>query len=338
MAIYKRQRYLFMTLDPVHIGTGGYRLGRVDNSIVREPGTKIPKIPGTSLHGAARTYAAQLYETPEAAGQSHDKIDNPDKNPVCYTFGYIKQSKNANNNDLGKIYSGVVNIFDAHIVLFPVHSMLGSVWVSTVERLHDAGFTVKNLPETWNTNQAVLTWDRRDALNLGWLMVGVAGRVTVTPPDDWQSDPRYNAANRIVIVKDALFSQVVNSNLEVRTSVAINPETGAAEEGALFTYEAIPRATFLTADVVLDDYRSSEQQWALGEIKETGKNKADGTKNPLPGDSWTGPIDVVKAGFRLIEWLGVGGMGTRGFGRMAIIGNPVDVELATLLGKEQGNE
>ncbi|WP_421658969.1 RAMP superfamily CRISPR-associated protein [Leptothermofonsia sp. ETS-13] len=90
MATYKRQRYLFMTLDPVHIGTGGYRLGRVDNSIVREPGTKIPKIPGTSLHGAARSYAAQLYETPEAAGQSHDKIENPDENPVCYTFGYIK--------------------------------------------------------------------------------------------------------------------------------------------------------------------------------------------------------------------------------------------------------
>lgn len=48
MATYKRQRYLLMTTDPVHIGTGGYRLGRVDNSIVREPGTRIPKIPGTS--------------------------------------------------------------------------------------------------------------------------------------------------------------------------------------------------------------------------------------------------------------------------------------------------
>ena len=60
MAIYKRRRYLLMTLDPVHIGTGGYRLGRVDNSIVRELGTRVPKIPGTSLHGAARSYAAQL--------------------------------------------------------------------------------------------------------------------------------------------------------------------------------------------------------------------------------------------------------------------------------------
>ncbi|RKY56316.1 MAG: type III-B CRISPR module RAMP protein Cmr4, partial [Candidatus Neomarinimicrobiota bacterium] len=109
MATYKRQHYLLMTTDPVHIGTGGYRLGRVDNSIVREPGTRIPKIPGTSLHGAARSYAAQLYETPEAAGQSQDKVANPDQNPVCYTFGYIKRNQGG-DEEKATAYSGVVNI------------------------------------------------------------------------------------------------------------------------------------------------------------------------------------------------------------------------------------
>jgi CRISPR-associated protein Cmr4 len=309
MATYKRQRYLFMTLDPVHIGTGGYRLGRVDNSIVREPGTKIPKIPGTSLHGAARSYAAQLYETPEAAGQNHDKVTgNIADNPVCYTFGYIK------NSDM---YSGVVNIFDAHVLLFPVHSMVGPVWVSTIERLKDAGFT--DLPDDWDEiSTAVLTWDKPDKrLNLGWLMVNVADRTAeVKAPQNWQNDDRWKAIKKIVLVKDGLFSQIVNSNLEVRTSVAINPETGAAEEGALFTYEAIPRATFLTAEVVLDDYRHAFPN----------------TTKTLPGgDSWNHSLDVVKTGFRMIEWLGVGGMGTRGFGRMAIVGNPWE----EILGKEQ---
>jgi CRISPR/Cas system CMR subunit Cmr4 (Cas7 group RAMP superfamily) len=47
-----------MALDPIHIGTGRYRLGRVDAAIACEPGLKLPKIPGTSLHGAARYYAA----------------------------------------------------------------------------------------------------------------------------------------------------------------------------------------------------------------------------------------------------------------------------------------
>ena len=54
-------RYLLMTVDPVHIGTGGTRLGRVDLSIVREPGTNLPKIPGTSFSGAIRAYAAYRY-------------------------------------------------------------------------------------------------------------------------------------------------------------------------------------------------------------------------------------------------------------------------------------
>ena len=59
MAIYQRLRYLLMTTDPVHVGSGGYRLGRVDNGIVRETGTRIPKIPGTSLHGAVQIIRAE---------------------------------------------------------------------------------------------------------------------------------------------------------------------------------------------------------------------------------------------------------------------------------------
>jgi len=317
MATYKRQRYLLMTTDPVHIGTGGYRLGRVDNSIVREPGTRIPKIPGTSLHGAARSYAAQLHETPEAAGQSQDKVASPDENPVCYTFGYIKKT---GSNDEVKAYSGVVNIFDAHVLLFPVHSMAGPVWVSTPQRLREAGFTVKGIPPDWKAEQALFTWKRDDALNLGWLMVEASDKVTVTAPDKWKDEKRWNAvASRIVLVQEALFSQVVNSNLEVRTSVAIDPERGAAEDKALFTYEALPRTTFLTAEVVLDDYRDG----ANGRPFPKDKTEND---NPLPVSKWEGPLDVVAAGLQMIEWLGVGGMGTRGFGRMAIVGKPLEQE------------
>ena len=307
MAIYKRRRYLFMTLDPVHIGTGGYRLGRVDNSIVREPGTRVPKIPGTSLHGAARSYAAQLYGTPEAAGQTHDTVTNPEQNPVCYTFGYIKKS---NNGQDVKAYSGVVNVFDAHIVLFPVHSLVGPVWVGTVERLREAGFEVRDVPDGWAKEVALLTFAHRDPLNLGWLMLNSGGQVTVNAPTNCQID-RWNAIkNKIALVHESIFSHIVNSNLEVRTSVSINPETGAAEDKALFTYEAIPRATFLTAEVVLDDYRAK--------FEPVSQNK-----NSLPSNAvWQSPLDVLDAGLRLIEWLGVGGMGTRGFGRIAIVGQP----------------
>jgi CRISPR-associated protein Cmr4 len=310
---YALQRYLFMALDPIHAGAGGYRLGRVDNSIAREPGTRLPIIPGTSLHGAARSYAAYLYGTPDAAGQSHEKIANPGQNPVCYTFGYITKDKNGNEQNA---YSGVVNVFDAHILLFPVHSMIGPVWISTPERLKDASFKVK--PETIPDEKIHTTLQKQtDRLNLGWLMLEAAGQATVTAPPSWNGDSHWTAIkDRVVLVSDSLFGHIVNSNLEVRTSVSIDPHTGAAEEGALFTYEALPRATFLTAEVVLDDYPLQTNR-ARPFPKDRPK-KGNWRLNP----PWSGPLDVVMAGFKMIETLGVGGMGTRGFGRMKIIGHP----------------
>ena len=347
MATYKRLSYLLMTTDPVHIGTGGYRLGGVDNTIVREPGTRIPKIPGTSLHGAIRSYAAKLYETPEAAGQSQESIENPDKNPVCYTFGYVKKE---NNGDT-RAYSGIINIFDAHILLFPVYSMAGPVWVSTKERLQDAGFTIDDLPESWDKDTVYLTWERQEPLNLGWMMLKVAGKRKIEAPQAWEGDQWDAIKDHIVLVQSSLFTHIVNSNLEVRTSVAIDPATGAAEEGALFTYEAIPRATFLTMDVVMDDYRDNFPSknnlgnW-LNEIAQKFKddNLESEKKKQLQLEkaaiklalehidklniekvkNWSNPLDVVEAGLKMLQWLGVGGMGTRGFGRIAIVGKPVE--------------
>jgi CRISPR-associated protein Cmr4 len=39
---------------------------------------------------------------------------------------------------------------------------------------------------------------------------------------------------------------------------------------------------------------------------------------------WDSPLDVFHAGLKMMEWLGVGGMGTRGFGRIAVVGDPLD--------------
>jgi len=293
---YAHQRYLLMTLDPVHPGAGGYRLGRVDNSIAREPGTRLPKIPGSSLHGAARSYAAYLYEKPGCAGQgqqgSSKHCGQPADCPICYTFGYIK--------DKNSMSSGVINIFDAQLLLFPVHSLAGPVWVSVPARLREAGFTIE--PESSPPDTGCwTTFHRTERLNLGWLMLDAAGQAVVQPPEVWRGEEWKTVAHRIVLVSASLFSHIVNSNLEVRTSVAINPETGAAEEGALYTYEAIPRAAFLTAEVVLDDYPQEFPQ----------------------DERWKTPLDVVKAGLGMIEYLSVGGMGTRGFGRIKIIGAPI---------------
>lgn len=292
-----------MTMDPLHVGTGGYRLGLVDLSIVREPGTNCPKIPGTSLHGTIRSYAAYLYNKRTCAGPSLSKEKERHCGqptcPICYTFGYVK--------DVSSGSKGVVSVNDAQILLFPVYSMMGPVWVSTVPLVQEFGFqTAADSCSSWTTMNS-----ESNSINLGWLMVEVK-KTTLTV--EGIGSPEWNTIkDRIVLVPESLFSQIVNSNLEIRTSVSINPETGAAEDGALFTYEAIPRSTILWFDVVEEDCR--------GEFPKTEKTYSDGKDNngDALSSAWNSPLDVVKAGLQLAQHLGVGGMGTRGFGRIRLL-------------------
>lgn len=314
--LYRQQRFIFMALDPVHIGTGQTRIGRVDNTIVRETGTNIPKIPGTSLTGAARSYASLIYGKPAAAGQ-HLKLKPEERKncPIIYTFG------TSNNGNAVEGQQGKISISDAQILFFPVYSMAGPVWVSTSEILESAGFEAKisgssvihgNSPD--DTIYTSLNW-KQDTLNLGWLHLKKSkDDLTVTPPGEIANKKEWESIKqRIVIVPIKLLSQIVNSNLEVRTSVAINPATGAAEDGALFTYEAIPRATWFWSDVVQDDY-ASEFPKTRKQFTVRGENSGDELPNP-----WESPLDVVKSGFELMEFLGIGGMTTRGFGRVKCI-------------------
>ena len=120
--------------------------------------------------------------------------------------------------------------------------------------------------------------------------------------------------------------------MEVRTSVSIDPETGAAADKALFTYEAIPRSAILWLDVVEDDFKGAkdrhfprtENKCKVEEVeKENGAKEdryTDNAGNPLGnGEVWEKPLDVVTAGIKLAKLLGVGGMGTRGFGRVRTV-------------------
>lgn len=108
------KKYLALCLDPVHVGTGGYRLGRVDMSIVREPATGIPKIPGTSLAGVIRAYA-------ELAKVEDDSLPEIDE-----VFG-------TSEGDQGR--QGMLRFYDAEVALFPVSSHLGTVWVTISDGL-----------------------------------------------------------------------------------------------------------------------------------------------------------------------------------------------------------
>jgi CRISPR-associated protein Cmr4 len=317
----------YLAVEPIHVGAGGYRLGRVDMTIAREPGTNLPKIPGTSLAGAARSYAAMLYGKPWAAGQ-HTKVPLALKKncPIMYTFGTT-----SDNGDSGQ--AGAVSFGDARILLFPVYSRLGPLWVTTRELLESVG--VKGIPAV--PTEGILTTIQKDQgpapagqgpglpLNLGFLAfqeVSWALEVDVAN----LSLPA-EIAGRIVVVASQHFGHIVNSNLEVRTSVSIDPERGAAADGALFTYEAIPRGTVVFHEVVVDDYQLIHGKSIHIEKKFKGGIQKIDNKDVLQGEDnagdpigpWKSPIEVAKAGLRLMHQLGVGGMGTRGFGRLQML-------------------
>ena len=316
-----------LAVDPLHIGTGGYRLGRVDNTIVRDPGTNLPKIPGSSISGVCRNYAiygldgvekeqsidCATYKPEKNRTRSQDKIEGDeydgsngssgenkiDKNNcgrciICQAFGFASGLQK-------KSQIGKVKFFDAEIAAFPISTMFGPVWVTTPSILSRLG--VENPPQPGDEN-LISTFDVNGGkLNLGWLYLDCnrLADSTVKFPGAGESAHIKAVEDKLVIAPDSLFPEIVNSNLEVRTSVSIDFETGAAEPGALFTYEAIPRAALLNFDVVVDSYRCK------------------GDFSPENAISAEKVWEVVKSGLRLFEVMGLGGMNTRGFGRTRIV-------------------
>lgn len=292
------RKYFALALDPIHVGTGGYRLGRVDLTIVREPGTNLPKIPGTSIAGACRTYATMQHpqKWPNCAGQGQKGKGHCGQPacPICVTFGFSKGE--------GGSFQGLAQFSDARLVFFPVHSLAGPVWVTCPSVLRDL-----DVQESEPADGQVRVADgvkHGGKLNLGWLMLEVTGNVLSLGAGKFPGVPQ-EILNRAVLVSDKLFGHIVNDNLEVRTSVSIDPQTGAAAEGALYTYEALPRASVLVFEVVISDPKFYEI----------------GGQEPLGGGGDRGKVkETVESGLGLFASLGVGGMGTRGMGRLRVLG------------------
>lgn len=270
------KKYLGISLDPVHIGAGGYRLGRVDNTIVRDPATDIPKIPGTSLTGVIREYSTiYLKETERSDEKSVDEeIDNLFGNPDR---------------------QGALRFYDAQIVLFPVSSIKGTIWITTKNLLSDwlSGNKelIKKLGDLTDGEVLLLKGINAENINLGWLLFDVVNRKKGINFDN-EINLHYELKDkikRVAVVSDSVFSQLINNNLEVRTSVRIDNQTGTAEQGGLFTYEAIPRGTVFGFEMIIDKRRQDEI------------------------DNWD---EVLDGALNYTKLLGIGGMGTRGFGRV----------------------
>lgn len=290
-------RLFGLAVDPIHVGTGGARLGRVDNTIVRDPVTRVPKIPGSSLAGVYRAYVAmQTGRYPSCAGQGQADATGQGGHcgnancEVCMCFGFARGSDGG--------FAGLAAFSDANVVLFPVPTRLGPRWIASPSSLGLEGAAGVEVDKAY-----VATDPAGKSLNLSWLLL-----TTTRLPEPVKeklgtlADVPQHVRENVVVVSDKLFAHLVNSNLEVRTSVSIDPATGASEEGALFTYEAIPRGTVLAWDVTC----RNPQHFQTG-------------SNPRAVTTMDDVFSTVAKAHELLAHLGIGGMGTRGMGRLRVL-------------------
>jgi len=343
--ITSSQRIYSIATDPIYIGTGGYTIGRVDNTIVRDPITKIPKIPGSSVAGTWRYFVAleahkyfandeyrinrssrknkimeeifnpnspdwikkhkgNKYIAIKCAGQDEEPQKTVDESKnmdtghcghciVCKAFGYSKKDKS---------WQGMLFFSDLNILFFPVYTRFGVKWISSERILKEAGLLNKNSEEL--TREIVFVQEKikeekeKGYINLGWLNLPYKIEKLNIDLDKVKSKDFELKPQDVIVVSDSLISQIINSNLEVRTSVSIDPITGAAKEGALFTSEAIPRGTVF-----------------YGEIRVFDRNNLNNENLPSKECIWQA-LENTK---HYYETLGIGGMTTRGFGRMKIL-------------------
>lgn len=381
MSIKKEFNIYALSTDPIYIGTGGYTIGRVDNTIVRDPITKIPKIPGSSVAGTWRYYTildlhgffmknfnelneilnqdniakgkdvrelvnrladkeldeigenkkefdnrkekfqeyskklikdlkkveewklywGNLISSIKCAGQDdkpNTDIEDTDYKElhdtghcghciVCKTFGFSKNEKSQ---------QGLAFFSDLNILFFPVSTRFGVRWITSPSILRSAGLG-KEIKDIDLLKDEILLYDDKSEykfLNLGWLNFKVKGRNLknkINIPEKIDSIE----IDKLVLVSDDIISQIINANLEVRTSVSINPLTGAAKEGALFTSEAIPRGTVFYGNVRIMDRLTEEEDLNSNSIK-----------------------NALKESKKYYESFGIGGLVTRGFGRLKI--------------------
>lgn len=320
MASYQSFPHVGLALDPIHVGTGGTRLGRVDLTIVRDPVTRIPKIPGSSLAGVYRTYAAMAKNRyPGCAGLGQPRADGSGGHcgqatcPICTVFGFARGKDNAGG------FAGLAAFSDAHVLLFPVATREGPRWVTCPMALRGAGVGVTGVAGDVLYREQ----DSQQPLNLGWLLL------PVKTLSDWQvvrgALQALGVPDEILeglgVLPDKLFGHVVNSNLEVRTSVAIDPATGAAEERALFTYEALPRTTVLFWEVTA----KNPGHFTIGSSPVVFNNGQAATIDNV--------YNVVAEGHPYLEHLGIGGMGTRGMGRLRVLAKQSSAQPATQPGQ-----
>lgn len=239
---------MFLYLESsLGVGSGEEGL-EADIPIQREAATGYPVVPGSSLKGVLRARARFQQATPELMRVLGSAPESDEKQPSC------------------------VVVSDALPLLFPVRSLRGvfawatsaAVWARFGRELAAYGVKLATPslpalgPDTAGVAPATPLLTSKQNLVLEELCFAVqpAEEVAVLGawlaehalPDDLVFDYwRQRLAHSVVVLPEGYYRYFLEHGTQVMPRIRINPQTGTAAEGALWTEEYLPPETLLVA-------------------------------------------------------------------------------------------
>jgi CRISPR-associated protein Cmr4 len=228
--------------SPLHVGTG-QSTASVDLPIARDRATRLPLVPGSSLKGALRARA---------------RTSLPDRE-VIVLFG--PETENARD------HAGSLVFTDSRLLLLPVRSVAGTfAWVTcplaVAQLRRDAALVKLAFPapapkgDEWGSVSEGSSFLEVRALKKIVLeevdlhvdpskdvraLAEALGQLLFPEDEGW----RDMLVRRLVVVSDDLFTFFARYATDVVTRVSIDPETGTARDGQLWTEENLPPESVL---------------------------------------------------------------------------------------------
>ena len=255
-------------LSALHVGTG-QGIGAVDLPIARSRATNLPLVPGSALKGVLRDEAKEKWHL--------------NQDDIQALFGADSQADKEN------IHAGAAAFGDAHLLLLPIRSFVGTVAFATcpfilqryardvrgilpespkVPALKDIASVPDNTVLRVSGSQIAL-----EDLDIGsetsteakqWAE-HIAAAVYPENTADYQAW-REQLCQRFIILPDSTFSFLADTATEIRMRIRIDRETRIVKEGALWSEENLPAESVLYGILAIDKSRHSRNAKSADEL------------------------------------------------------------------------
>lgn len=225
-----RKLYYLKALTSIHAGSGE-ELDIVDMPIQREKHSNIPKIEGSSLKGSIKHW---IY-------RSKNIINSPSKEDEFFEM----LGKDENADRISRI-----SITDARLLFFPIKSSedifklitcpyVLNRWIEDMNYANESKISIKRIDQVLEDGKCI----SKNSTNKIFLEEYIFEPIESEILDNWDLDS--SVLNRIVVINDTEFVELVNMYTEVITRNKIDFKTGAAKGTGLFTEEYLPTETIM---------------------------------------------------------------------------------------------